>query len=252
MTAVVERAERAGKKVTPLIVPTNNPLHAVLRTAKDLGAQELIMGASNKFTAEEQLDQLAFYWISLHEGQPRPLTIRVLGRNRDLYFDLEGGSRIPKISERHARTVSELRAAGIGVDRVLLTHDGTPPASDLFQSVLTMLDPEVVLDLALIGPTEGPSAEASSSNHDLVRHDQERAEKLGREVRTHALADEPGAKLVQLAREGGYDLIIVAPSPDAPRDRGFACPLWTDFVVTHAHCPVFLVAPPGIPQDIEE
>src|SRR5439155_1886151 len=33
MTAVVERAEKAGKHVTPLIVPTNNPLFAVLNTA---------------------------------------------------------------------------------------------------------------------------------------------------------------------------------------------------------------------------
>src|SRR6201997_641624 len=30
MTAVVQRAERSGKKVKPLIVPTNNPLYAVL------------------------------------------------------------------------------------------------------------------------------------------------------------------------------------------------------------------------------
>ncbi len=38
MTAVVDRAERLGKRVIPLIVPTNNPLSAVLTTAKDIGA----------------------------------------------------------------------------------------------------------------------------------------------------------------------------------------------------------------------
>src|SRR5205823_5496150 len=64
MTAVVERAEKAGKQVKPLIVPTNNPLHAVLRMARDIQAHELIMGASNKYTADEQLEQIAFYWIS--------------------------------------------------------------------------------------------------------------------------------------------------------------------------------------------
>src|SRR5262249_3560600 len=79
MTAVVDRAERAGKKAKALIVPTNNPLHAVLKAAKDLKVQELVLGASNKFTAEEQLDQIAFYWISMHEGQPPPLTVRILG-----------------------------------------------------------------------------------------------------------------------------------------------------------------------------
>jgi hypothetical protein len=30
LTAVVERAERAGKRVVPLIVPTNNPLYAII------------------------------------------------------------------------------------------------------------------------------------------------------------------------------------------------------------------------------
>ena len=43
-----------------------------------------------------------------------------------MYLDLAGGNRIPKISERQARSVAELRAAGVGVDRVLLLHDGTP------------------------------------------------------------------------------------------------------------------------------
>ena len=71
MTAVVERAEKAGKEVKPLIVPTNNPLHAVLNTAKDLDVQELIVGASNKYTADEQLDQIAFYWINVCERASR-------------------------------------------------------------------------------------------------------------------------------------------------------------------------------------
>ena len=134
MTAVVQLAEKAGKEVKPLIVPTNNPLHAVLRTAKDLQVQELIMGASNKYTADEQLEQIAFYWINLHDGKPAPLTVRILSRDRDMYLDLGGGNRIPKISERKARSVAELRAAGVGVDRVLLVHDGSPASSDLFQA----------------------------------------------------------------------------------------------------------------------
>src|SRR5262249_51679355 len=103
MTAVVERAEKAGKKVIPLIVPTNNPLFAVLNTAKDLQAHELVMGASNKYTADEQLEQIAFYWINLHDGQTAPLTVRILTKDRDMYLDLGGGNRIPKISERQAR-----------------------------------------------------------------------------------------------------------------------------------------------------
>jgi nucleotide-binding universal stress UspA family protein len=92
MTAVVQRAERAGKRVRPLIVPTNNPLYAVIRTAKDLQAQELIVGASNQYSADDQLEQIAFYWINMHHGQPAPLTVRILGRDRDMYLDLAGGT----------------------------------------------------------------------------------------------------------------------------------------------------------------
>ena len=71
LTAVVNHGERLGKTVTPLLVPTNNALHAVLNTAKDLPCQEVLVGASNKYTAEEQLDQIAFYWINLHGGTPQ-------------------------------------------------------------------------------------------------------------------------------------------------------------------------------------
>src|SRR5262249_53339034 len=148
MTAVVNVAERAGKEVKPLIVPTNNPLHAVLRMAKDLKAQELIMGASNKYNADEQLEQVALYWMNIHgDQQPPPLTVRLLSRQRDVYLDLGGGNRIPKISERKARSVAELRAAGVGIDRVLLAHDGSNASSDLLQAVTTMLAPQVTLGL---------------------------------------------------------------------------------------------------------
>ena len=100
MTAVVDRAEKLGKRVLPLIVPTNNPLSAVLATAKDIGAQEVMIGASNKFTAEEQLDQVGLYWISLNEGQAAGLTVHITSADRDVTFDLNGGNRIPKAVER--------------------------------------------------------------------------------------------------------------------------------------------------------
>src|SRR5436853_4189540 len=110
------------------------------------------MGASNKYTADDQLEQIAFYWINMHDGQPAPLTVRILGRDRDVHLDLGGGNRIPKISERRAKSVAELRAAGVGVDRVLLAHYGDTHSGDLFDAVLTMLDDKVALTLAPIEP----------------------------------------------------------------------------------------------------
>jgi nucleotide-binding universal stress UspA family protein len=239
MTAVVERAEKAGKKVKPLIVPTNNPLHAVLKLAQELNVQEVVLGASNKYPADVQLDQVALYWMNLQQGEPRPLTVRLLSRDRDVYLDLAGGNRIPKISERQARTVAELRAAGVGVDRVLLVHDGSRVGSDLFRAVLTMLDPQVHLALAY---SPGPDAAPT-----VLRTDHEKAANLGRELAIHMLPGEYGIELVQLARETETDLVIL-PRPEL-RGNVHATDGQADYVLRHAHCPVFLAAPPPIPGD---
>src|SRR5262249_11186833 len=204
MTAVVDRAEKAGKQIKPLIVPTNNPLHAVLKTAKDIQAHELIMGGSNKFTADEQLEQIGFYWAALHDGSPAPLTLRVISRERDMYLDLAGGNRIPKIGERRARSVQELRAAGVGVDRVLLLHDGSPASSDLFASVLTMLDGEVVLGMVSRAPAGG-----GSNGNGTMQQDVERARRLDRPLLEHALGRADGQEIVELAKRELYDVIVL-------------------------------------------
>ena len=246
MTAVVERAEKAGKVVRPLIVPTNNALHAILNTAKDLQAHELLVGGSNKYTADEQLEQIAFYWISLHDGQPAPLTVRILSRERDMSLDLAGGNKIPKITERRARSVAELRAAGVGVDRVLLAHDGSPANSDLFQAVLTMLDPQVVLAIAPVVP---PGSEPLNG-HGVVHQDEERARQLGRELVILPLKVADGPEIVARAKEGEYDLIILPLSQESPADPFGALDDRSRYIVRHAHCRVLLAAPPVIPTEV--
>jgi amino acid transporter/nucleotide-binding universal stress UspA family protein len=248
MTAVVDRAERAGKEVHPLIVPTNNPLYAVIRTARDLQAQELIVGASNKYTADEQLEQVALYWFDVNGGQPSPLTVRILGRDRDVYFDLAGGNRIPKISERKARSVAELRAAGVGFDRVLLVYDASAAGSDLFQGVLTVLDPDVHLGLVPVIP---PGSEPFNG-HGVVQQDRERAGQLGRELQVHEVSNNVGEEIVRLARANEYDLIILALPPELPAGPTLPLTDWTSHILHHAPCRVFLAAPPIIPNEPEE
>ncbi|HEY7152504.1 MAG TPA: APC family permease, partial [Gemmataceae bacterium] len=232
MTAVVQLAEKAGKQVKPLIVPTNNPIHAVLTTARDLQAHELIMGASNRYTADEQTEQIAFYWINLHGGNPAPLTVRILSRERDIYLDLSGGNRIPKISERKARSVAELRAAGVGIDRVLLVHDGSPSSSDIFQGVLTMLDPQVRLGIVPV-PMSGSE---SLNGQAVVQQDKERARQLDRELEVIQLPRPDGQAIVERASKDQYDLIILPLS-----DESLSNPLSTldergRFIIAHAHC----------------
>jgi amino acid transporter/nucleotide-binding universal stress UspA family protein len=250
LTAVVERAERAGKKVTPLIVPTNNPLYAVMNTARALGVQELVVGASNKFTTEEQLDQMAFYWINLNAGEAAPLTIRVLSREWDFYYDIGGGNRIPRISERGARTVAELRAAGVGVRRVLMHHENTPRSHDLFDTVLTALDPDVVLDVVTTGTSGGPNGGSNGGTGptpNFLLQDVEQAEKIGRDVAVHSIDLDVGPAIVRLAIERDYDLIVL----DSPLAAGAAhLPAWQQYVFEHAACAVCPISLPGIQREV--
>jgi hypothetical protein len=218
--------------VHPLIVPTNNPLHAILNTARELKANELIMGGSNIYPTDEQLDQIALYWFNLNDGQPPPLTVRLLSRDRDAHLDLGGGSRIPKISERQARSVAELRAAGVGVSRVLLFHDGSPDASDLFNTVLTALDPMVTLDCAR------PNV-SSQSGVQMLNSDLERASQLGREVGVQPLPADWAPALVRLAKENSYGLVILWDSNEEQ----------TKYVRRHSSCPVFTATMPAIPTE---
>ena len=272
MTAVIELAEKSGKHITPMFVPTNNPLYAVMNTAKSLGVQELVVGASNKFTAEEHLDQMAFYWISLHGGEPVPLTIRVLSKTWDVHYDVGGGNRIPRISERKARTVGELRAAGIGVRRVLMVHDNTHHSRDLFDAVLTTLDPDVVFDIAHLAPLVAntgksnpslsdpaisqtglsqaeynPSKSSTNAGCSLLL-DIERAEKIGREITVHTLQTDPGPGIVRLVLELDYDLVVL----DSPAEceNSIGLPAWQKYIREHASCVVCLMSLPAIQREV--
>jgi nucleotide-binding universal stress UspA family protein len=246
MTAVVNRAEKAGKHVQPLIVRTNNPLFSVVQTAKELHAQELVLGVSNIYNADDQIEQIAFYWISLFGGDTEPLTVRLLSQSRDLYFDLAGGNRIPKIGERQARSVAELRSAGVGVSHVLVAHYGNSMSSDLFTAALTMLDPLVAFSVVRI-----PLETEEVSETDWFELDLQRAKKLNREVEVYPLPEgDPNEQIVELARRLECGLVVIGQleESDQPGRQGL------DFerVAKNSPCSVCLVAAPSIPQEVAE
>jgi amino acid transporter len=246
LTAVVNHAERLGKSVTPMLVPTNNALHAVLNTAKDLPCQEILVGASNKYTAEEQLDQIAFYWINLHGGMPQGLTVHVVGPDRDLTFDLDGGNRIPKAVERQARSIADLRAAGVGVRRVLLVHDGTRTSSDVFEWMLTMMSSSTALDVVRAHKLDA----SATDGQEAFEKDRQWAAQLDRPVKVLSDSPQSGPEIVRMSREGNYDVIILPAlsaswSPGAASDDD-----WMAYVVQHAPCNVFIAIHPSIPREV--
>ncbi|MCS7013749.1 MAG: APC family permease [Chloroherpetonaceae bacterium] len=66
-TEVVNLAEEYGKPVIPIIVPGYNAFFSIVRTAKELGASEVYLGESQRFSMETELEELAMIW-----GYERP------------------------------------------------------------------------------------------------------------------------------------------------------------------------------------
>ena len=124
-------------------------------------------------------------------------------------FDLDGGNRIPKAAERQARSVAELRDAGIGVRRVLFVHDGTQAeqrrvrvaAHDGFRAASNWM---------WFAPPHSNSTLVNG--HDTLVKDREWAEQLGRPLSVLAAEPQSGAEIVRLSREGNYDAIVL-PAP---------------------------------------
>jgi nucleotide-binding universal stress UspA family protein len=255
LTAVVNLAEHAGKPVKPLIVPTNEPFYALARTARTVGAEELIMGLSNKFDPEVQLDQMALYWLNVCDAEPAPLTIRVLGKDRDVRLDIAGGSRIPKYAERGLETaqiLAELRASWHGVEKLLLAYDGSPLSVDFLDTVLSFLDPAIgvtLIDVAEPRPGSPAIASAEAEAREIIERGAERARELGREVDSLVVAGDPGPQIVRIAQEGKFDAIFLSLRGDyRARDTIVTAPT-TRYVLEHAPCRVILgFAPKTIAQ----
>jgi hypothetical protein len=91
LTQIVTIAEEIGKQVHPVVMPTNNPLYAIACAARDLKATEVVLGVSEKFHAEEQLEQFALAWGSAtaEPGCPSRMSVRILGPQVEIREELE-------------------------------------------------------------------------------------------------------------------------------------------------------------------
>jgi len=85
-TAVVNRAEEHGKTVTPLVVSSNDMLFAIARVAKELEADEVLMGQSAKFTPEFQAESFALRWGAVERDGGHEIVVRVVSECEELRF----------------------------------------------------------------------------------------------------------------------------------------------------------------------
>jgi amino acid transporter len=91
LTQIVTVAEHIGKQVYPVVMPTNNPLYAIACAARDLKATEVVLGVSEKYLAEEQLEQFALAWGSATSdpGVSSKMTVRILGPQIEMREELD-------------------------------------------------------------------------------------------------------------------------------------------------------------------
>ncbi|MGA2687832.1 MAG: APC family permease [Candidatus Korobacteraceae bacterium] len=70
-SAVVSVAEKEGKHVSLLVVPTNDIFESIVATAQRLHSSVIVCGQSNKLTADEQGKLTGDAWERLPEPRPR-------------------------------------------------------------------------------------------------------------------------------------------------------------------------------------
>jgi hypothetical protein len=104
---VVALAEKAGKKVHLLVVPSSNVFDAIAQTAAQLDCAEIVAGLSSVMAASEQARRLGEAWEKLSRKPPRPVSFRVIhldGRIEE--FSL--GAHPPRLTEAEIDLIHEM------------------------------------------------------------------------------------------------------------------------------------------------
>src|SRR5437588_10346711 len=86
---VIALAEKAGKHVDLLVVPSSNVFDAIVRTAAQLESAEIIAGRSSVMTPEEQARKVGEAWEALPSKPNQQVCFRVIepdGRVHNFYL----------------------------------------------------------------------------------------------------------------------------------------------------------------------
>ena len=94
-TAVVSVAEKEGKHVSLVVVPTNDVFESIVATAQRLHSTIVVCGQSRKLSADEQGKLTGDAWERLPEPRPR-LTLVVVGQNGERH-EYQLGPHRPRV-----------------------------------------------------------------------------------------------------------------------------------------------------------
>ncbi|HXG91898.1 MAG TPA: APC family permease [Blastocatellia bacterium] len=106
-TRVVAMAEKHGKPVDLLVVPTTNVFDAIAQTAVRLDSSEIVVGRSSKMSAQEQARQFGRSWEMVRNQARREVQLKIT--------DPEGhehavslGAHAPHLTEEDVNLIHEL------------------------------------------------------------------------------------------------------------------------------------------------
>jgi amino acid transporter len=104
---VVSLAEKAGKHVDLLVVPSSNVYQAIVHTAAQLDSSEIVAGRSSVMSPEEQAHRLGEAWEELPNKPNRQVLFRVIdsdGEARDFYL----GAHAPDLTDAEVNLIHRL------------------------------------------------------------------------------------------------------------------------------------------------
>jgi len=106
-TRVVSMAEKHGKPVDLVVVPTTNIFDAVAQTAIRLDSNEIVAGLSSKMTAQEQARELGRAWDAVREKPRRQVAFKIVAPNRDEHI-VYLGAHAPNLTEEDISLIHKI------------------------------------------------------------------------------------------------------------------------------------------------
>lgn len=85
---VVNTAEKIGKPVIPIVVPTNNAFYSIMNVAASLKVREVVIGLSAKYKPDVQMQQLALLWGTVNSDENNHVKLRIIVLHQEYTIDL--------------------------------------------------------------------------------------------------------------------------------------------------------------------
>jgi amino acid transporter len=109
---VTALAEKAGKHVDLMVVPSSNIFEAIVHTAAHLDSADIWIGRSSVITPEEQAKRIGQAWESLLNKPKRQVSLHIVEPDSQV-DDFSLGAHVPKLSDDDVELIHKLWLAAI-------------------------------------------------------------------------------------------------------------------------------------------